>query len=72
MITKTLDVIDLNNIEEVKMDFDSDGNLVYSGGLKSMGVFDEGKCFQLTLKAGFKYIICSGNYKKEKMLEEQI
>lgn len=54
MITKTIDVIELNNIDAVKMDFDSDGNLVYSGGLMSMGVFDEGKCFQMLLKAGFK------------------
>lgn len=28
MITKTVDVLDLNNIEPVKMDFDKDGNLV--------------------------------------------
>ena len=27
MITKTLDVIDLNSIDKVKMDFDEEGNL---------------------------------------------
>jgi len=54
MITKTIDVIDLNNMDKVTMDSDEDGNMVYKGGLQSMGVFDEGKCFQLVLKAGFK------------------
>lgn len=54
MITKTIDVIDLNNMDKVTMDSDEDGNMVYKGGLQSMGVFDEGKCFQLLLKAGFK------------------
>jgi len=37
-----------------------------------MGIFDEGKCLQLTLKIGFKYIMCSTDYKKEKVLEENI
>jgi len=54
MITKTIDVIDLNNMDKVTMDSDEDGNMVYKGGLQSMGVFDEGKCFQLVLKAGIK------------------
>jgi len=54
MITKTLDVIDLNIVSDITMGSDSDGNMVYQGGLVSMGVFDEGKCFQLLLKVGVK------------------
>jgi len=54
MITKTVDVIDLNVVDKIKMEADQDGNMGYSGGLVSMGVFDEGKCFQLTLNVGFK------------------
>lgn len=54
MITKTVDVIDLNVVDKIKLDADKEGNMVYTGGLTSMGVFDEGKCFQLTLSVGFK------------------
>lgn len=72
MITKTIDVIDLNVVDKIKMEADKDGNMVQAGGLVSMGVFDEGKCLQLNLTAGFKYIICSSDYKKERQLEENI
>lgn len=54
MIAKTIDVIDLNVVDKIKLEADKDGNQVQNGGLVSMGVFDEGKCFQLTLTVGFK------------------
>jgi len=37
VITKTIDVIDLNLMNKIKIDNDPQGNMVYNGGLKSMG-----------------------------------
>jgi len=37
----------------------SDGSAMYKGGIISLGKFDEGMCFKLSLKNGKTYIICN-------------
>lgn len=60
-ITKTIDVIDLNILNDIDQSTDNHGDLVYTGGLGTMGMFDEGRCFQINLKNSLIYVICSSD-----------
>jgi len=43
-ITKTVDVVDLNIVNDINQQMDSKGGVGYTGGLVNMGQFDEGSC----------------------------
>jgi len=63
-ITRTIDVIDLMNVNPINETIDKQGELQYKGGLEMLGNFDEGKCIKLNMRNGKSYIICSTAAKK--------
>jgi len=52
-VTKTIDVIDLNQLKKIDLSTDKEGNMSYKGGLEIMGTFDEGKCIKLNFKSSY-------------------
>jgi len=58
-ITRTIDVIDLMNVNDISQTTDQQGELQYKGGLEVLGQFDEGKCIKVNMRTGKSYIICS-------------
>lgn len=63
-ITKTEDVIDIRGLNRIKQVITNAGDANFKGGLEILGNFDEGKCFKITSKTGYAYIICSTNEEK--------
>lgn len=63
-ITKTVDVLDIFNINPVSQIITKQGDLTFKGGIENLGTFDEGKCIKLNFKNGKSYIVCSFNESK--------
>jgi len=62
-------VIDLNVVKNIVEADLGDGQMAYKEGLVSLGSFDEGICFKLSLKTGKSYIICNP---KEKLINSMM
>jgi len=51
-ITKTIDVLDLRNVNPITSSVSQSGDLIYRGGMEVLGKFDEGKCVKLNFRSG--------------------